>query len=143
MSKKNDLFPTPMTKEEFYDRASKRHLYKVLKKLDGQLSYAVIGDRYYSDTLYDCGYNILQLVKDGFLLCVDEPFEWQKALVGKNSHTVYSWCSECQSFGINLPLNNVCGNCGYTKCLTYYDAQTINDNMQLTPEQESQVSDTK
>ncbi len=118
-------------REVFLEKAANSKTYKVIKKLYGELSYAYIGDRYGSEVLYDRGYNINRLVKEGFLECVDEPFEWQEKLVGRNVHSVKVWCPECLSFGINQPLDIKCGNCGYPKGITYYDAQTINDTMKL------------
>lgn len=118
-----------MNRENFLQLAETRHLYRVEKKLPGELQHAEVGTRFYSETLYDLEYNILQMVADGYLVCIDEPFEWQKKLVGENINTVYSRCPECASFGVNMPLDNVCGNCGYPKCITYYDAQTINERL--------------
>lgn len=118
-----------MEKELFYKKAANTNLYRVLKPLPPPLDYSSRNDKYHSDILYDRGYNINQLVSDGYLELAEEPFQWQKDLVGKNKHSVYCWCPECQSFGINMPLQTVCGNCGYPKCTTYYDVHTINDNL--------------
>lgn len=51
--------------------------------------------------------------------------QWQKDLVGKNQHSVYSRCPDCLQMGINMPLDRVCGNCGKDNCVTYYDEETI------------------
>lgn len=120
-----------MTKEEFYQLAENRNLYVVTKKLSGELSYADIGDRFYSDTLYARGYNMDVLCESGHLKKIEEPFEWQKSIVGKNVHSVLVYCPECGSWGCNEPLSIVCGNCNYPKGITYYDSQTINANLDL------------
>jgi hypothetical protein len=116
-----------MKKEEFYQLAKNRNRYKVLKPLIGELSHAKIGDTYFSDTLYERGYNMDALVEQGVLERIPDVFPFEKEIVGHNVHSVYSWCSECQSFGINAPLNKECGNCGYSKTHTYYDAETIDN----------------
>jgi len=123
---------TEITQEEFNKLAKNRNLYRVEKKLKGQLCYAKVGDTYYSDTLFELDYNTNQLVKDGFLSLVEEPFEWQKEIVGKNVKTVYCYCPNCQSFAVNLPLDIECGNCSHPKMITYYDAQTINNLLNPT-----------
>lgn len=51
------------------------------------------------------------------------PFEIE--IVGKNQHSVWTKCKQCLQFGINMPLEKKCGNCGYTETITYYDAETI------------------
>lgn len=51
---------------------------------------------------------------------------WKEQLVGKNIHSVYTHCLSCHTWGINLPLEKVCGNCGKdTDTYTYYDSETI------------------
>jgi hypothetical protein len=51
---------------------------------------------------------------------------WEKELIGMNKHCVYSRCYECQSWGINFPLDNRCGNCNTERpTTTYYDEDTI------------------
>jgi len=66
--------------------------------------------------------------------CGDEPMtyadkrleEFEKGAVGKNVHSVYVHCNSCYSWGVNLPLEKECGNCGNTEdAFTYYDAETI------------------
>lgn len=57
--------------------------------------------------------------------------EVEKELVGKNLHSVYTHCLSCHSWGINMPLNKVCGNCGKnTDTYTYYDSETIASALQ-------------
>ena len=52
--------------------------------------------------------------------------EFDKGAVGKNVHSVYVYCNSCFSWGVNLPLEKECGNCGNTEdAFTYYDAETI------------------
>lgn len=120
-----------MEQQEFFQLAKNRNTYKLLKKLSGELSYAAPGDKFMSDTLYDRGYNINQLVSDGYLELVPRVFPFEKEVVGKNVHSVLTVCPECGSHGINMPLEKECGNCGYTETRTYYDAETIN-NMLLS-----------
>lgn len=122
-----------MKKEEFYELAKNRNRYRVAKPLTGELSYAKIGDTFLSDTLYERGYNMLALVEQGVLEIVPDVFPFEKEIVGKNVGSVYSRCPECQSFGINMPLDTVCGNCGYTKCTTYYSAETIDNYLRSIP----------
>lgn len=121
-----------LSNKEFNELAENRNLYLILKPLSGELSYAKVGDKYYSDTLYERGYNINELVLSGVLKMINEPFYWQQKLVGKNEHTVYSYCPNCQAFGVNMPLDNKCGSCEHPRTITYYDAFTIN-NMLLFP----------
>lgn len=117
-------------KEKFFELAKNRKKYKILKQLPEQPKSLTIGDKYYSETLYDHGYNMEKLVKYGYLQVVSEPFAFQKDLIGKNVHSVIVKCSECGYAGINEPLNTVCANCNYPKSVTYYDAETINDYLQ-------------
>jgi len=121
-----------MTKKEFFQLAKNRNTYKVVKPLHGELSYAKLNDKFKSDTLYDRGYNILQLVQDGYLELVPRIFHFEKEIVGKNVHSVFSVCPECGSHGVNMPLEKECGNCGYTETITYYDAETIHNLLQST-----------
>lgn len=114
-----------MESKEFIELSGNTHKYRILKSLPGDLSYLKPGDKISSQTLYDRGHNIEKALKWGYIKNIDEPYDWQKDLVGKNEHSVFSRCPQCQSFGINMPLDSVCGNCGYKKCLTYYDAETI------------------
>lgn len=116
-----------MTKQEFLQLAQNTNTYWVKKPLTGELSYAKPGDKFKSDILYDRGYNILQLVQDGFLELVPKVFPFEKEIVGKNSYSVLTVCPECGSHGINMPLEKECGNCGYTETRTYYDAETIHN----------------
>lgn len=115
------------TNEEFIEQSKRINTYKVLKKMIGELSYANIGDKFHSDILYDRGYNIIGLVEKGFLELVPIVFPFEKELVGKNHNSVITFCSNCLMNSINLPLNKECGNCGYHKTTTYYDAETIQD----------------
>jgi len=56
-----------MNRQDFFKLAKNRNKYRVLKPLDGELSYAKVGDFFFSDTLFDRGYNMNELIKDGFL----------------------------------------------------------------------------
>lgn len=52
-------------------------------------------------------------------------FEWEKDLISKNVHSVFTYCKNCKLFGVNLPLNTKCGNCSCADTITYYDSETI------------------
>lgn len=52
-------------------------------------------------------------------------FAWEKEVVNKNKRSVYTKCFDCLMHGINLPLNDICGNCGSKNTVAYYDAETI------------------
>lgn len=50
----------------------------------------------------------------------------EKDLVGENEHSVYTYClNGCRTWGVNTPLNRVCGNCNEPDGLVYYDSETI------------------
>ena len=123
--KNEDLYPKPMTKDEFFQLAKNRNRYRVAKPLTGELSYAKIGDTYYSDTLYERGYNMYALVENGTLELIPDVFPFEKEIEGLNVHSVYTLCPECKTWGINMPMGKTCGECGYTRGHTYYDAETI------------------
>lgn len=59
----------------------------------------------------------------------DAPLEaegWEEDGIGKNVHSVYTHCIACNGWGVNMPLDKKCGNCGNSvDTLTYYDAETI------------------
>ena len=117
-----------MNKEDFIKFSGNIHTYRILKQLPGaDLAYLKVGEKVQNSTLYDRGYNIEKLIKHGYIKNIDEPYDWQKELVGKNEHSVYVKCGQCGSWGVNFPLDTKCANCGYEKCITYYDAQTIDD----------------
>ena len=44
---------------------------------------------------------------------------------GKNIHSVYTRCYECKTWGICMPNDTVCGNCGSNDTMTFYDAETV------------------
>jgi hypothetical protein len=50
---------------------------------------------------------------------------WEQKLLGKNIHSVFTWCKDCHSEGINIPFNDECGNCGSKNTVRYYDKKTI------------------
>jgi hypothetical protein len=50
---------------------------------------------------------------------------WEKELVGKNIHSVFTWCKDCGMEGCNIPFNDECGNCGSKNTVRYYDKETI------------------
>lgn len=122
-----------MTKKEFYKLAKNRNKYRVLKTLDGELSYAKVGSTYFSDTLYELGYDMYALVKNGALELIPDIFLFEKEIIGKNVASVYTLCPECKTWGINTPLEKKCGDCGYPKGITYYDAETIDIYLKTTP----------
>lgn len=68
----------------------------------------------------NCLYPIPSPAHQGF-------YEWEKNIVDKNKHSVYSRCPHSLGMGINFPLDTVCGNCGKDGCITYYDAETIDE----------------
>lgn len=118
----------PSNKKEFHNMMKNINKYKIIKKLEGEkLQYANIGDIFSSDVLYNNDYNIIDLIEQGFIELIPDIFPFEKEIIGKNVHSVYSICPDCHMKGINFPLEKECGNCGYPKCITYYDAQTIND----------------
>lgn len=125
-------------KKQFLETQKNRNTYRVLETFtppNRNKNWAKKGDTYGSDTIFDWGLNPTSLVEEGKLeLLEKEPFEWQKELVGKNVHTVHSWCPQCLSFGVNMPLENECGNCGHTATRTYYDAKTINNYIKALEE---------
>jgi hypothetical protein len=46
--------------------------------------------------------------------------------IGNNVHSVYTHCLSCGAWGINLPLDKMCGNCTKdTDTYTYYDKETV------------------
>lgn len=44
---------------------------------------------------------------------------------GKNIHSVITLCNECNTKGVTLPDEDVCGNCGSSDTIRYYDEKTI------------------
>ena len=50
---------------------------------------------------------------------------WEHKLLGKNIHSVFTWCKDCHSEGVNIPFNDECGNCGSKNTVRYYDKETI------------------
>ena len=58
--------------------------------------------------------------------------EFEKLAIGKNVHSVYVLCPECKTWGVNMPLNKVCGDCGFLDGITYYDSETINNILNET-----------
>lgn len=112
-----------MDEKQFIETSGNIRIYRILKPIpEGTWK---VGDKVHNSTLYYAGHNIEKLLKFKYIKNIDEPYDWQKELVGKNEHSVYVKCGQCGTFGVNMPLDNKCGNCGYEKCITYYDAQTI------------------
>lgn len=117
-----------ITKKELFERAKKIKVYEVIKPLDGWFARyrnKGVGEKYNSEVLFDRGYNINKLLADGKIIEVPKVFPFEKEIVGKNYHSVYVRCKECLKFGINMPLETDCPNCGYSETITYYDAETI------------------
>jgi hypothetical protein len=50
---------------------------------------------------------------------------WEQKLIGKNIHSVFTWCKDCHNEGVNIPFNDECGNCGSKNTVRYYDKETI------------------
>ena len=51
--------------------------------------------------------------------------DWEHKLIGKNIHSVFTWCKNCHSEGVNIQFNEECGNCGSKNTVRYYDKETI------------------
>lgn len=45
-----------------------------------------------------------------------------------HDHSVYAWCPECHGWGINMPNDSQCGNCGGMQCVEYYPTGTPSNN---------------
>lgn len=60
-------------------------------------------------------------------------FQFEREVIGKNIHSVWTFCQSCGVRGINIPLNNECGNCGSAETITYYDAETIQNLLNEKP----------
>lgn len=56
---------------------------------------------------------------------IDRGSFWEYKLIGINKHSVFTWCKDCHGKGVNIPLNNQCGNCGGKNTVRYYDNETI------------------
>lgn len=52
--------------------------------------------------------------------------KWQKDLINKNLHSVFTRCFDCSTWGVGLHGCNSCGNCNSKNTVEYYDAMTIN-----------------
>jgi rRNA maturation endonuclease Nob1 len=50
---------------------------------------------------------------------------WEQKLVGRNIHSVFTWCKDCGMKGCNIPFEDECGNCGSKNTVRYYDKETI------------------
>jgi DnaJ-class molecular chaperone len=50
---------------------------------------------------------------------------WERKLIGKNIHSVFTFCKDCHSKGVNIPFCDECGNCGSKNTVRYYDKETI------------------
>jgi hypothetical protein len=57
----------------------------------------------------------------------EKAFEFEKKITNKNIHSVYTHCLSCYMWGVNIPFEKECGNCGSLETLTYYDSETINN----------------
>ena len=56
--------------------------------------------------------------------------DWERKLVSKNVHSVFTWCKDCGMRGCNIPFEDECGNCGNKNTVRYYDSETIEMNEQ-------------
>lgn len=54
-----------------------------------------------------------------------ELFKTEEWLRNKNIHSVYTRCQSCGGWGINSPCNHICGNCGSSETILYYDIETV------------------
>ena len=57
--------------------------------------------------------------------------DWERKLVGKNVHSVFTWCKDCGMRGCNIPFEDECGNCGSKNTVRYYDKETIKTAIQM------------
>jgi hypothetical protein len=69
--------------------------------------------------------NIIMKLKRLFCLSAVSGSAWEHKLVGKNIHSVFTWCKDCGMEGCNVPFNDECGNCGSKNTVRYYDKETI------------------
>ena len=114
-----------MTKTEFYKKAKNWKNYRVIKPFKKGLFDPIVDASVSAQTLYEEEFSIDKLLEKGFIKEIPDVFPFEKEVVGKNIHSVYTHCLECGFKGINLPLIKECGNCGFPKTQTYYDAATI------------------
>lgn len=70
-------------------------------------------------------YKPTEAVKNNAVLPFVSGSAWERKLVGKNIHSVFTWCKDCGMKGCNIPFENECGNCGSKNTVRYYDAKTI------------------
>jgi len=102
---------------------SKEELIKELEELRDIKNYS-------QSELMNTGYktailDALDLVNKYFDLDSVSGSDWEKELVDKNIHGVFTWCKDCGMEGCNTPLNDECGNCGSQNTVRYYDKETI------------------
>lgn len=115
-----------MDKEKFLELAKNESTYRTLKEFPIPSGKAKVGDKFRSKILYDMGYNMLDFIERGYLERIPDVFDFEHEVIGKNQHSVHTWCPECFAWSINMPLEKECG-CGYPKGITYYDAETIDN----------------
>ena len=67
----------------------------------------------------------MSTLKDAFTIH-NASSDWEQKLVGRNIHSVFTWCKDCGMKGCNIPFEDDCGNCGSKNTVRYYDKETIN-----------------
>jgi len=105
-----------------------RRVYEVVKPLKGYFSKyknKAVGHRFSAEILFKREYNINQLLKEGKIVEIPKIFPFEIEIVSQNQHSVWTKCKECLHFGINMPLNKKCANCGCEETITYYDADSV------------------
>ena len=70
-------------------------------------------------------YGTVQAIRGRFSKDYISGSAWERKLIGKNIHSVFTWCKDCHSEGVNIHFNDECGNCGSKNTVRYYDKETI------------------
>ena len=84
-----------------------------------------IGCRFTMKMLRERDYDIKSLLMKGIIREIPFVFPFEKEIVGRNPHSVYSRCRDCLEFSINHPLETGCQFCGSLYTVTYYDAENV------------------
>jgi hypothetical protein len=66
-----------------------------------------------------------QKIRKAFAIHNVSSSAWERKLVGRNIHSVFTWCKDCGMKGCNIPFEDECGNCGSKNTVRYYDKETI------------------
>lgn len=117
-----------LSNEELYLKAKNVKVYRVLKPLPGyfqKYKNKGLGHKFNSEILYRRGYNIKELIASGHIKEIPKILPFEKEIIRKNEHSVYTKCKKCFGWSITMPLETECLHCGYPGTITYYDAETI------------------